>query len=171
MTILQLFIAIAVTVGIMLFIARSKRMRVKVFSCIAIFSCITGFIIYTLGYLPKDTGFADAMWAVLRGMFNMAGMFSVRENYDKLISSPNAAFLRDSALWQILFWLSHLLAASSAVYALIAAFGKKISNDFRVWLYTNLPLGKNKCHYIVILIKSAWVMQGGKIDSRSSTLV
>ena len=92
MLILRLLTVIAITAVIMLLIARSKRARTAIFTCLAILSAATGFIIYTLGFLPKDAGYGDTMWAVLRGMFNMFGMFSVRENYDKLVGSPNAAF-------------------------------------------------------------------------------
>jgi hypothetical protein len=113
-------------------------------------ACIGGFAVYTVAYLPTNATFPDTVSAALRGMFSMMRMFFVNDDYGHLLETPEAAAMLQNIWWQIAFWTLHIFATFVALSMILAVFGRKLTDNIRIWIHANMPLGKNGCHYVVV---------------------
>lgn len=91
-----------------------------------------GFLIYTAGYLSASEGFADMIFAVLRGVLSTARMFSINEDYRDLVNIKGTQWLTGNIWIKILLWCCHISVIVLIQTALIFWFGRKVVDSFRL---------------------------------------
>jgi len=121
LSIILLFIFI---VSVLILITRGKHIRIWICSILSAIAAIGGFLFYSYSYLLSGVGLADAFSAALRGIFNTTRMF--------FISADDGILLTESIWIRILFWLCHISALIVVQAALLALFGRKIIESFRL---------------------------------------
>jgi len=104
-----------------------RRMLIVCFGFIAV-----GFIIHAAGYLSAGDGFANALFAALRGIISTARMFSLKDDYGVLTGTQGTRWLSENVWVQILLWCCYLSALIVVQTALIALFGRKFIDNFRL---------------------------------------
>lgn len=94
-----------------------------------------GFLIYTTGYisayLSAGGGFADMIFAVLRGILSTARMFSINEDYRELSVMDGTEWMRNRWIG-IALWCCHISVIVLIQTALIFWFGRKLVDSFRL---------------------------------------
>ena len=121
-----LFLAFVLTV----FYLMTRWKRTVSYICAAFVGI--GFFIYTAGYLSAGAGFAEALFAALRGIFSTARMFVVSEDYWILMNEQGTGWLTENAWMRSLLWASHLSALMLIQTALISLFGRRLIDQFRL---------------------------------------
>jgi len=91
-----------------------------------------GLTLYTAAYLSSGTGLAAALFAALRGIFSTARMFSINDDYNVIVNLQGTQWLTGNICWQILLWLCYVSALIIVQTALIALFGRKLIDTFRM---------------------------------------
>lgn len=107
---------------------RYQRSMVRI--CFMFVGC--GFLIYTSGYLSASEGFADMIFAVLRGVLSTARMFSINEDYRDLVNIKGTQWLTGNIWIKILLWCCHISVIVLIQSALIFWFGRKLVDGFRL---------------------------------------
>jgi len=111
---------------------RNSRIIVKIIYVLFTISAICGFLIYSYSYLSVGAGLIEVPFAVLRGLLSTARMFILNPDYEVFASAVNTQYLSGSLWIQILFWICHVLAMIVMQTALIALFGQKLIDYFRL---------------------------------------
>ena len=96
-----------------------------------------GFLFYSYCYLSTGTGFADILYAALRGIYSTARMFIISDDFSAL------ARVTDNMFLQVLFWISHVVAIVALHAALISLFAWKLID------YGRLRFGLHSEVYII----------------------
>lgn len=130
---------IAFIFGVFYLMARYKRIML---SFCFVFVAV-GFLLYTASYLSSGTSLAASLFAALRGILSVARMFFINDDHSVLVSIQGAQWLTENIYVQIIFWLCHVAALIIVQTALIALFGRKLIDSFR------LRFGHHKEVYII----------------------
>ncbi|GBU29673.1 hypothetical protein R84B8_03246 [Treponema sp. R8-4-B8] len=115
----------------------------RVMLCVCLLFVVIAFSLYTAGYLSSGSGFADALFAALRGLFSTARMFSINDDYEVLNNVQGTQWLTENVWIKILLWCCYISALIIVQTALIALFGRKLIDNFR------LNFGSHKELYII----------------------
>jgi len=110
---------------------RYQRTMLKICSVFV----VGGFLIYTGGYvsayLAAGGGFADMIFAVLRGILSTARMFSINEDYKDLTLMDGTDWMRNTWIG-IALWCCHISVIVLLQTALVFWFGRKLIAGFRL---------------------------------------
>ena len=136
---LVLISVIVFVLAVFYLMIRCKRVMLNI--CFAF--VVTGFLLYTAGYLSSGEGPADTLFATLRGIFSTVRMFSLNEDYGVLSAKQGTQWLTGNIQMQILLWLCYMSALIIIQTALITLFGRKLMDNFR------LSFGPHKEVYII----------------------
>ena len=118
--------------GIFYLMTRGRQIMLKVSIALFLFSGIVVFLLYTLSYASYDSGLANTLHAVLRGFFGTARMLVIEHDHEALVDLQGAQWFTESIWLQNLFWFCHVLALIVIQAALIALFGRKLIDKFRM---------------------------------------
>lgn len=122
-----------IATGVVLFLmTRGKRIMMRTCIILFVLAFAGGFILYTIGYLPRGAIFADVLEAMLRGLFSTGRMFLINDDYGFLLDTPDAQWLVTAHWFQIVFWLSHVMALVVSISALCGLFGRKLIDRMRM---------------------------------------
>ena len=139
--------------GLFTLMAQKKRLIKKVSFGLFVFSSATGFLVYSFSHFPLEAGFVDVPVAVLRGILDTMRMYSLNTNYRALVDALRVEHLNEIPWLYIIFWLAHISAMIVVQVALIALFGKKFTDYFRLrWGRHNevyIVKGSDKCALIL----------------------
>ena len=119
---------IAFVLGVIYLITRCRRIML----CICFGFVILGFLLYTAGYLSSGTGIIETLLASLRGLFSAARMLSMNDDYGVLTDIQGTQWLTENIWAKILLWLCYISALIILQTALIALFGRKLIDRFRL---------------------------------------
>jgi hypothetical protein len=124
---IALMLALIPFVVLVCLMLRYQRVMVRI--CFVF--VVGGFLIYTSGYLSTSHGFADMVYAVLRGILSTARMFSINEDYKDLVNMEGTQWLGN--IWiKIVLWCCHISVIVLIQAALIFWFGRKLVDGFRL---------------------------------------
>jgi len=125
---LILLLFIAFIFGVFILTIRYRR--------IILWICLTfvafGFLLYTASYLSSGMNLPTTFFAVLRGVYSAARMFSVNDDHGVLTGIQGTQWLTENVYWQIPFWLCHIATLIIVYIALINLFGRKLIGSFRL---------------------------------------
>ena len=156
--VLILITFIAFVVGVIYLMIRWKRTML----CVCAGFVGIGLLIYTAAYLSFGAGAAHTLLAALRGIFSTARMFVLNEDHWILAGAQETAWLTENIWMQILLWLSHLSALIIIQTALIALFGRRLIDTFR------LRFGLHREVYIIKGCDKNALMLGENIATRDA---
>ena len=125
------FLVLAIVTLILM--TRGKFARRIIFRILFFIAVIGGFSFYTYAFLKPDSGFADTLFAALRGIVSTARMFILDPDYFELAVLEEAEWLTGNRWWLILFWLCHISALIVIQSALFYLFGRKYIDRFRMY--------------------------------------
>jgi len=123
------------------FYLMTRYRRIMLWTCFVFVAA--GFLLYTAGYLASGTGLTGTLHAALRGIFSAARMLSMNDDHSVLTGIEGTQWLTENKYALILFWICHVSAFIIAFTALIALFGQKLMDEFR------LRFGFHKEVYII----------------------
>ncbi|MCL2806628.1 MAG: hypothetical protein FWD27_00460 [Coriobacteriia bacterium] len=146
---------VALLIWVML---QRRRVFNRAIQLMALGVFLVGAAFYLVGYLSLNLGQGDlflTLSGLLRALFSAAAMFAFQDNVAVLERGLSPWFTNNTAL-QLLFWMTHLLAAVVTASALLSVFGRqfleRISLHFRrfpkrYYLFGNaqevITLGRN----------------------------
>jgi len=132
---------------IFVFIVFCLTARYKHMMLVVCFSFITiGLLIYIAGYLPIGGGFADTLFATLRGIFSTARMFLTIDDYEALANVQGTQWLTENVWIKIILWLCYISALIIIQTALITLLGRTLVDNFRL---------RSRLHSNVYIIKGS----------------
>ena len=132
-----------VIICILLMMARGRKTLAKISGVMFTAAMICGFTLYTIGYLPERAAPGDALQSMLRGIFSTGRMFLVNDDYSYILGQEDKQWLVESIWFQLVFWLSHVLALFVSVSAILSLFGRQLLGTLR------LRIGFYKSTYII----------------------
>jgi hypothetical protein len=93
--------------------------------------------------MPEQVSLSGVLQAMLRGIFSTGRMFLVNDDYSYISEQGHMQEMVKSTWFQLVFWLSHVLALFVSVSAVLSVFGRRLLDEIK------LRLGIYKCTYII----------------------
>ena len=93
---------------------------------------ISGLFFYSFGLNKPDGTDGQAVLNALKTVGYTISMFTGGEKFDELLKANN--WFSQNVLWQILFWVAHLLAVFVFTSTVLITWGKKLLNAFKLLL-------------------------------------
>lgn len=125
-------LGLAATLVVLFLMTRGRKVMLKVCTAVALPAFFGGLFLYTVGYMPHNGGLGDVFTAMLRGLFSTGRMFLINDDYGFLLDDPTKLWLTGNIVFQVLFWLCHVLALVVTVSAVMGLFGRQLIHAMRL---------------------------------------
>jgi len=125
-----ILISLAFVFVVFYMVTRYKRTML----CVCFGFVIVGFTLYIAGYISSGEGFANAVFAALRGIISTVRMFFSSSDFGVLVGVQGAEWLTENIYLSILLWLCYVSAVIIMYIAFISLFGRKFVDEFRLRL-------------------------------------
>ncbi len=121
-----------VIICILMMMSRGRKALAKMSGVMFAIAMLCGFTLYTIGYLPEHAAPGEALQSMLRGIFSTGRMFLVNDDYSYILGREDKQWLVENMWFQLIFWLSHVLALFVSVSAILSLFGRQLLSTLRL---------------------------------------
>ena len=121
-----LLMAAAAAAVVFYLMTRGRRTMLQVCLMIAIPTFFGAFLLYTMGHMPENPGVGEFLLGIMRGLFSTGRMFVLEEDYSAFADNPAKVALVQNMVYQLSFWLCHVMALVISFSTVMGVFGQKL---------------------------------------------